>query len=110
MLNAPRLIFACILLADFVVTNLNKRVKAGKRNRSFDNIYKTGNVLRQSTNTNVFSCLALCSDDIDCRSVAYYFIDGRCQEFNRDFTNQLADGTYQVGWRHFDVSKGRFVW
>ncbi|VDI31027.1 collagen, type V/XI/XXIV/XXVII, alpha [Mytilus galloprovincialis] len=106
MLNVPKLIFACILLADFVVTNLNKRVKAGKRNRSFDNFYKTGNVLRQFTNTNAFSCLALCSDDIDCRSVAYNFNDGRCQEFNRDFTNQLVDGTYQVGWRHFDVSKG----
>ncbi|CAG2257928.1 Ryncolin-2,Angiopoietin-related protein 6,Ryncolin-1,Fibroleukin,Ficolin-1,Ficolin-1-B [Mytilus edulis] len=106
MLNVPKLIFVCILLAGCVVTNLNKRVKAGKRNRSFDNRHKTDNELRQFTNTNAFSCLALCSDDIDCRSVAYNFIDGRCQEFNRDFTNQPVAGIYQVGWRHFDVAKG----
>ncbi|VDH91418.1 Hypothetical predicted protein [Mytilus galloprovincialis] len=106
MLNVPRLIFTCILLADFVVTNLNKRVKAGKRNRSFDNIYKTGNVLRELKITNAFSCLALCADHIDCRSVAYNSNDGRCHEFNRDFTNQHVAGIYQVGWIHFDVSKG----
>lgn len=107
--NVKCCIYASILFSTFVVTNAHKRLKVGKRNNVFDNMYKTGNALSKIKRESVYICLASCYDHIDCRSIAYNTKDRRCQLFDRNFQDQnsAAIGFYNDGWRHYDVSQGK---
>lgn len=104
-------IYALILFSTFVITNAHKRLKAGKRNKQFDDKYKTENVLWMIKTENVHICLTSCYDHIDCRSIAYNNKDKRCQLFNRNFQNQNSAGVgfSNAGWRHYDVSQGTLI-